>query len=86
MKILTVPLRATSPTGFRARAVRIIVALLLFIVTALAGVARASDHLDAPATVANPQADIADVYAGLVGRAASYRVQDEEATGVGKAE
>ena len=28
----------------------------------IAGVARASDHLDSPATVANPQADIADVY------------------------
>jgi hypothetical protein len=26
-------------------------------------VASASDHLDSPATVANPQADIADVYA-----------------------
>ena len=31
--------------------------------TALAAVARASDHLDSPATVANPAADIGDVYA-----------------------
>jgi hypothetical protein len=30
---------------------------------AVAVTARASDHLDSPATVANPQADIADVYA-----------------------
>ena len=30
--------------------------------------ARASDHLDSPATVANPQADIADVYAWIVDR------------------
>ena len=31
--------------------------------TVLAVTARASDHLDSPATVANPRADIADVYA-----------------------
>jgi hypothetical protein len=31
--------------------------------TALAAMACASDHLDSPATVANPQADIGDVYA-----------------------
>ena len=35
-------------------------ALLFFGV--IVGTARASDHLDSPATVANPQADIADVY------------------------
>ena len=35
----------------------------LIVVTALASVARASDHLDSPTTVGNPQADIADVYA-----------------------
>src|SRR5437773_2105353 len=36
----------------------------LFVLCAAAAVtARASDHLDSPATVANPQADIADVYA-----------------------
>jgi len=38
-----------------------LVALILS--TTLAVTARASDHLDSPATVANPQADIADVYA-----------------------
>ena len=31
--------------------------------TALSPLALASDHLDSPATVANPEADIADVYA-----------------------
>ena len=35
----------------------------LVLSTALAATARASDHLDSPATVANPQADIGDVYA-----------------------
>ena len=44
-----------------AHACRLIVALVLFEV--LATMACASDHLDSPATVANPQADIADVYA-----------------------
>jgi hypothetical protein len=38
-----------------------VLALVLFI-TVAAG-ARASDHLDSPATVANPQGDVADVYA-----------------------
>ncbi|MEO8006694.1 MAG: hypothetical protein ABI771_17385, partial [Betaproteobacteria bacterium] len=37
------------------------IALLLFAVSAK--VTHASDHLDSPTTVANPQADIADVYA-----------------------
>lgn len=46
-----------------ARAWRLIT-LLLFS-AALVGTARASDHLDSPATVANPQADIADVYAWI---------------------
>ena len=32
---------------------------------ALAAVAQASDHLDSPATVANPQADLSDVYAWI---------------------
>ena len=36
-------------------------ALLLF--ASAGGMAQASDHLDSPTTVANPQADIADVYA-----------------------
>ncbi len=33
--------------------------------SALASLARASDHLDSPSTVANPQADVADVYAWM---------------------
>ncbi|MBV8496192.1 MAG: hypothetical protein JO361_05355 [Gammaproteobacteria bacterium] len=37
--------------------------IALSLCIALATVARASDHLDSPATVANPEADIADVYA-----------------------
>jgi hypothetical protein len=37
--------------------------LVVFLLTAVAGTVRASDHLDSPATVANPQADISDVYA-----------------------
>src|SRR5712672_1555250 len=41
--------------------IKILVAVVLF--AALAATARASDHLDSPATVANPQADIGDVYA-----------------------
>src|SRR5258708_26912281 len=41
--------------------IKILVALVLF--AALAAMARASDHFDSPATVANPQADIGDVYA-----------------------
>src|SRR5205823_12384692 len=51
----------TWATEFRARAGLLIVGLLMS--AALVGMARASDHLDSPATVANPQADIADVYA-----------------------
>ena len=46
---------------FCARAGLLIVGLLVS--AALVGMARASDHLDSPATVANPQADIGDVYA-----------------------
>ena len=38
-----------------------VVALMLS--TFLAAAVRASDHLDSPATVANPAADIGDVYA-----------------------
>jgi hypothetical protein len=37
--------------------------LCMLILAALAKTGSASDHLDSPATVANPQADIADVYA-----------------------
>src|SRR5882757_6906697 len=43
--------------------IKILVALVLF--AALAAMARASDHFDSPATVANPQADIGDVYAWI---------------------
>jgi hypothetical protein len=38
-------------------------AIVLVFVLALVTTARASDHLDSPATVANPAADIGDVYA-----------------------
>src|ERR1700704_4710953 len=38
-------------------------AIALVLSTTLAGTVRASDHLDSPATVADPEADIADVYA-----------------------
>jgi len=48
----------------RSRARRLMTDLVALILsTTLAVTARASDHLDSPATVANPQADIADVYA-----------------------
>jgi hypothetical protein len=40
-----------------------VLALMFFISIAVAAGARASDHLDSPATVANPQGDVADVYA-----------------------
>src|SRR6266403_6150186 len=43
--------------------IKILVAVVLF--AALAAMARASDHFDSPATVANPQADIGDVYAWI---------------------
>ena len=43
--------------------IKVLVALVLF--AALAAMARASDHFDSPATVANPQADIGDVYAWI---------------------
>ncbi len=48
-------------TGFCTHALQLVAALLFS--SALASAARASDHLDSPATVANSQADIADVYA-----------------------
>jgi hypothetical protein len=35
----------------------------LVLCTALTAMAHASDHLDSPATITNPQADIADIYA-----------------------
>ena len=44
-----------------ARACRLLATLLLLSI--FEGATYASDHLDSPATVANPQADIADVYA-----------------------
>ena len=43
--------------------IKVLVALVLF--AAFAVMARASDHFDSPATVANPQADIGDVYAWI---------------------
>src|SRR5260370_28859500 len=43
--------------------IKVLVALVLF--AALVTMARASDHFDSPATVANPQADIGDVYAWI---------------------
>ena len=43
--------------------IKTLVALVLF--AALAAMAHASDHFDSPATVANPQADIGDVYAWM---------------------
>ena len=41
------------------------IVLATSLLTALATGARASDHLDSPATVANPQADVSDVYAWI---------------------
>src|SRR5882762_1440297 len=43
--------------------IKVIVALVLF--AAFAAMARAADHFDSPATAANPQADIGDVYAWI---------------------
>jgi Domain of unknown function (DUF4331) len=43
--------------------IKAIAAIALLILVSSAKIAGASDHLDSPATVANPQADIADVYA-----------------------
>jgi hypothetical protein len=43
--------------------IKVLVALVLF--AAFAAMARASDHFDSPATAANPQADIGDVYAWI---------------------
>ena len=54
-------IRETSVIELRTRARRMFFALLLF--ASAGGMAQASDHLDSPTTVANPQADIADVYA-----------------------
>src|SRR5882762_1330974 len=51
---------ATTTEVFK---IKVLVALVLF--AALAAMARASDHFDSPATVANPQADIGDVYAWI---------------------
>jgi len=54
----------TPATRFRSNARQLTAVLVaLVLATALAAIARASDHLDSPATVANPQADIGDVYA-----------------------
>jgi hypothetical protein len=54
----------TSATGFRSNTRQLAAAFVALVLsTILAGMARASDHLDSPATVANPEADIGDVYA-----------------------
>jgi hypothetical protein len=56
----------TPAARFRSNTRQLTAALVaLLLSTALAAIARASDHLDSPATVANPQADIADVYAWI---------------------
>jgi len=52
--------RKTTTEVFK---IKVLVALVLF--SALVTMARASDHFDSPATVANPQADIGDVYAWI---------------------
>jgi hypothetical protein len=53
-----------SAIGLHSRTRRLVVVLAaLAVSTGLAAVARASDHLDSPATVANPAADIGDIYA-----------------------
>jgi hypothetical protein len=49
------------PTAQKRRGSAMLLALTFF--SAFASLARASDHLDSPTTVANPQADVADVYA-----------------------
>src|SRR5258708_35950037 len=51
---------ATTTEVFK---IKVLVALVLF--AAIPAMARASDHFDSPATVANPQADIGDVYAWM---------------------
>jgi hypothetical protein len=54
----------TFPERIRWNTNRLVTALVAFAFSiSLVVVARASDHLDSPATVANPAADIGDVYA-----------------------
>jgi hypothetical protein len=56
----------SSTTGFRSNPRRITATLVTSVLsTVFAATALASDHLDSPATVANPQADIGDVYAWM---------------------
>jgi hypothetical protein len=55
----------SSSTGARSAPRRFAVALLAFIPFIIPISTQASDHLDSPNTVANPQADIADVYAWI---------------------
>jgi hypothetical protein len=53
-----------SPSALRWNTRQLTAALVaLLLGTALAAIVRASDHLDSPAALANPAADIADVYA-----------------------
>jgi hypothetical protein len=66
MKVLTCEIDSPGTPATRVRSnTRQLGATLgpLVIFTVLAAPARASDHLDSPATVANPSADIGDVYA-----------------------
>jgi hypothetical protein len=63
MKVLTRDIDS-SAGGFRWNTRQLAAALVALVISmALAAMARASDHLDSPATVANPAADIGDVYA-----------------------
>lgn len=56
-------IREACANSLRACVRQLVVALLFS--TALTATTRASDHLDSPATVANPQADIGDMYAWM---------------------
>lgn len=61
MQALTIAIHALRPNRRRVAALWSAFAFCALI----ASTAQASDHLDSPATVANPAADIADVYAWL---------------------
>jgi len=60
----------TNPSSALKPALSAALAALL-LSTALAPTVRASDHFDSPATAANPQADIGDVYAWTSPKVAS---------------
>jgi hypothetical protein len=68
MKVLTTTIDSLSrdicTTGFPSNTRQLMGAFLGLVLSTTFGItARASDHLDSPATVANPEADIGDVYA-----------------------